>query len=81
MENNSEEWLLDLGNLERTKKYDDIFEMKYKSGLVKNMESIITEFMKYRGLVVNKIIIGGLPSIGKSEISYKLANKCGVIHI
>jgi hypothetical protein len=41
--------------------------MKY--GLVKNMDLIITEFMKYRGLVVNKIIMGGLPSIGKSEIS------------
>ena len=37
--------------------------------------------MKYRGLVVNKIIITGLPSVGKTEISQKLAHKCGVIHV
>lgn len=34
--------------------------------------------MKYRGLVVNKLIVMGLPSGGKTEVAEKIAERCAV---
>lgn len=37
--------------------------------------------MKYRGLVVSKVVVGGLPSSGKSEVAQRISEKCGVAHL
>lgn len=76
MEPDSGEWLGDIRGCRRSEEYK--VDMLYSGGLVENMEKVVGEFMKYRGLVVNKLVVMGLPSGGKTEVAERIADKCAV---
>lgn len=79
VEEHSDLWLADIRGVQCSSEYS--VTMGYSGGMVDNIGKIVEEFMKYRGLVVNKIVVAGLPSSGKTEVAQKISEKCGVAHL
>ena len=53
-------------------------EWHCQEGILKNFESIVSEFNTYRGLKPNKIVVNGPPVAGKSKIAESLAAAYGL---
>ena len=58
---------------EKDKKYNPLFKWHCPGGIISNLSSLKKEFLKYRNLNSNKIIILGDPYTGKTTISQILS--------